>query len=187
MDRPAFVDGRSFAGPDEAIVNVELAALKDIAVGDVVPVAFWSPLVEFGEPDMVQSPEGVEHLTVVGIATLPDEVLPDELYPRFRMIVSPDVADRYDCMPDVPPRDAGFEEVLAVLVPEGCALSYRYYSLEMRDGEAGVAPALEPNPASPCARRSRGQDGSKSSGFQSLGSTSTSQLPELSRMIASMP
>ena len=58
-------------------------------MGDVVPVAFWSPSDEMlAAPDQVVTPIGVERLRVVGVATLPDEVLPDELYPRERMIVS---------------------------------------------------------------------------------------------------
>ena len=143
MDRPAFVDGRSFAGPAEAIVSVELADVMGLDVGDVVPVAFWDVVLEFGDPDVVHSPEGVEHLTVVGIATFPDEVLPDGLYPRYKLIVSPDVAGRYDCLGEAPPRDATFDEMLALALPGGCAASYRYYSLAMAGGPAGVRPALE--------------------------------------------
>ena len=58
-------------------------------IGDVVPLAFWrlgladglSPEAadEFG--DEVISPIGVEHVELVGLITMPDEVLPNELYP----------------------------------------------------------------------------------------------------------
>ncbi|MGH9116509.1 MAG: ABC transporter permease [Acidimicrobiales bacterium] len=142
-DRPALIAGRSFSGSEEAIVSAELADAMDVAVGDVVPVAFWQASVEFADPNVVHSPVGVERLTVVGIATFPDEVLPDELYPRLKLIVSPDVVERYDCLPESPPRDVSFDEALAALLPEGCAVSYRYYSLGMAQGDAGVAPALE--------------------------------------------
>ena len=144
MDRPALAEGRLPSGSREALVGVGTAEAHGIAVGDVVPVAFWSPSDEMlAAPDQVITPLGVERLRVVGIATLPDEVLPDELYPRERMIVSADVAARYDCIVDLPPVDAPFEEALLQLVPPGCGTSYRYYALDLDGGAAAVSRALD--------------------------------------------
>ena len=100
MDRPALRAGRLPTGPREALVSTEVADAEDLEIGDVVPVAFWwaCDLTGLCEYDEVVEPIGVEHLRVVGIGTLADEVLPDGLYPRGRMLVSPDVADRYDCV-----------------------------------------------------------------------------------------
>lgn len=44
MDRPALAEGRFPAGPDEALVSVELADARGVEVGDVVPLSLWSPL-----------------------------------------------------------------------------------------------------------------------------------------------
>ncbi len=145
MDRPALVEGRHPTGDREALASVEMAEAKGIDVGDVLAVSFWTAAGE-GEvvdPGTVVPPIGVEHLRVVGIATLADEVLPDRLYHRERLIVSPDVAARYDCLPRVPARDASLEEAVAALLPSDCATSYRYYSLDLAGGEAGVAVAQE--------------------------------------------
>ena len=79
-------------------MTAETAGGQGIEVGDEVQVVFWWLRDELtAEPDQVVTPAGVERLRVVGIATLPDEALPDELYSRSRMLVSPDVAARYDC------------------------------------------------------------------------------------------
>ena len=103
VDRPALAAGRLPTGPDEVLVDTEAADQRDIKVGDLVPMAFWSAhddiAAQEGDPSVVVAPVGVEQLTVVGIATLPDEVLPDNLYARQRMVVSPDVAARYACSP----------------------------------------------------------------------------------------
>ena len=74
-------------------MSTEVADAEDLDIGDVVPVAFWwaCDLTGLCEYDEVVEPIGVEQLQVVGIGTLADEVLPDGLYPRGRMIVSPDV------------------------------------------------------------------------------------------------
>ncbi len=144
MDRPVIREGRMPTGPDEAVVNVELARAQDIEIGDVVPLSFWNSSDEvLAEADDVVSPAGVERVTVVGIATLPDEVLPDDLYPRQRAIVSPDLAERYDCLPDLPPEDVTQRDVVPTLLPAGCARSYRYYALSMEDGARDVGPALD--------------------------------------------
>ncbi|MGH9245159.1 MAG: ABC transporter permease [Acidimicrobiales bacterium] len=146
MDRPALDEGRMPTGNREALVSLEMARARGIETGDVVPVAFWSradDVREGRDPARVASPVGVEHVTVVGIATLPDEVLPDNLYHRERMIVSPDVADRYDCLPDTPRREVAIDEAFSILAPEGCATLYQYYSLDVVGGDLGVPAALD--------------------------------------------
>ena len=110
MDRPIVQAGRLPTGPSEAALSATAAEAEGLAIGDVVPLAFWrlslddelSPAAaeEFG--DEVISPVGVEHVELVGLITLPDEVLPNELHRRQRVIVSPDIARRYDCLPPPP-------------------------------------------------------------------------------------
>ena len=105
MDRPALAAGRLPTGPAEAVIDVEMAQRRGLHIGDVVPMSFFPAAMQAAIDDG-EAPRstrltatGTERLTVVGIATLPDEVLPDGLYPRERMIVSPDIAARYDCTP----------------------------------------------------------------------------------------
>ena len=140
MDRPSLAEGRHPTGTREALVNVDLARDSGIDVGDVLPVSFGYT----GETMDIPGPSsGEEQLTVVGIAALPGEVLPDPLYPRYHVVVSPDVARRYDCVPEVPEADATLDQVVAIVFPEGCAVSFRYYSLALDDGHQGVAAALD--------------------------------------------
>ena len=75
----------------------------------------------------------VEHLRVVGIGHLSDEVLPDDLYPRQRLVVSADVAARYACSFALRP-DMGRQELGRTLF-HGCSTQYRYYSLELDPGD----------------------------------------------------
>jgi hypothetical protein len=143
MDRPALSEGRMPTAADEALVTVDLADAQGVELGDVLPLTFWNSRDDLlAEPDDVVSPAGVERVRVVGIATLPDEVLPDDLYPRQRVIVSPALSERYDCVAPMPPVDATREEAAAQLSPRGCSTSYRYYSLEVEGGAAGVAATL---------------------------------------------
>jgi putative ABC transport system permease protein len=142
-DRPAIREGRLPRGRNEALVNVELAEDQGIAVGDVVPVSFGRPADQLLlDLETVVAPLGVEHLTVVGVGTFPDEVLPDGVYPRQRIIVSPDIARRYDCLPEVPATDVSFEEAVAALYPADCATSYSYYSLEVDGGARAISSAF---------------------------------------------
>ena len=92
-------------------MNRTAAEQFDVGVGDVLPLAFWAraddlegdagrlSVADEGDDRIVQ-PVGVEHPRVVGVGNLPDEVLPDDLYDRHRLLVSPDIADRYDCLPE---------------------------------------------------------------------------------------
>ena len=151
MDRPVVRSGRMPAARDEAVITPDAARSLGRSIGDSVPLAFWQPglsdesggslALEFANE--VIEPIGVERVEIVGIVTLPGQVLPDELLPRADMIVSPELAADYDCLPATPPRGGTFEEALAILLPADCALTYRYYSLSFTDGSAGVKPALD--------------------------------------------
>lgn len=148
MDRPVVHEGRLPVGQREVVVTRSVARQEGLGVGDVVTLSFWADNVTTGEEipgymDEVIAPLGTEELTVVGVVTPFDEVLPDDLYQRQRVLVSPDVVARYDCLPAVPPTGTTLEVLHEALLPPGCAVRYRYYSLSFADGPAGVAPALD--------------------------------------------
>lgn len=141
-DRPAIHEGRMVSGGAEAFVSVETAEALELEVGDVLPLAFWSadaPPVE--RTSDVVDPVGRTEVEVVGVGVFADEVLADGLYPRQRVLVSPDVGSRFDCTPPHP--DAAdtrsLEQLAAAFFPPGCARSYRQFSLQVDGGEDGVA------------------------------------------------
>jgi hypothetical protein len=151
MDRPVVQSGRLPTGPAEAAISATSAEAQELELGDVIPLAFWRPGLADGLSAEataafaaeVVPPIGVEHVELVGLLTFADEVLPNELHNRHRGIVSPDVAQRYDCLPPPPDPALSLAENIEINLPEGCAVSYRYYSLSFADGAAGVKPALE--------------------------------------------
>ena len=157
MDRPAMHSGRAPTGHDEAIVDLGMANDFHLHIGDVVPLSFVSSVdqvayddAQFSAPPGAETPPmpkptpvGTERVTIVGIAALTDEVLPDGVYPRERMIVSPDVARRYSCSPEPIPAEGTYEQIVAAVFPEGCAINYRYYSLTIDGGDAGVRAAQD--------------------------------------------
>ncbi len=126
----------------EAFLNLDAAAELGIGVGDDLPLAFWRsvPTGAF-DPNEVVHPIGRTRVRVVGIGVLADEVLPDELYPRQRILVTPEVAAPFYCTPEHPSTDDGLsmEELVDQLLPAGCSHQYRYFSLRVDEGEAGVA------------------------------------------------
>ena len=72
--------------------HAELERILDrpLAVGDHIDVGFfWGGLLD-GEvdPNTVVEPLGVESLRISGFGLLPNEVLPEELFPRQQIIVS---------------------------------------------------------------------------------------------------
>ncbi len=139
MDRPALLSGRPPTGTSEALVDTEYARARDIYLGDVLPVAFYNQRDVLGEVATIPPPIRVERVRVVGIGTLPDEVLPDGLYPRQRVIVSADIARRYTCGPTaLPPAGTSPEEIVRTLLPDGCAQSFLYYSLDIGGNDADV-------------------------------------------------
>ena len=88
-------------------------------------------------------PFAVERMKVVGIGTLADEVLPDGVYFRYRVLVSRNVAAHYDCLPDAPGPNATMQEAVALLAPADCGTSYKFYALKIRGREHGVSVALD--------------------------------------------
>ena len=56
---------------------------RPLHVGDRIPTGFFSSKYAAVEltPDVVATPIGVEHLRISGFGRMPDEVLPDGLYP----------------------------------------------------------------------------------------------------------
>jgi hypothetical protein len=119
MDRPVVQAGRLPTGPSEMALSATAAEGEGLAIGDVVPLAFWrvgaddgmSPEAAEEKGAEVVEPVGVEQAELVGLITMPDEVLANELYPRERAIVSADIARRYDCLP--PPPDPSLSQASA--------------------------------------------------------------------------
>jgi len=151
MDRPVVRSGRMPAARNEAVVSVDMARSQGLGIGDRVPLSFWQPGLPDAQvgtafdaaADELIEPIGVETVEIVGTVILPGQALPDELLPRADMILSPELADRYDCLPPMPSPGSTFVEAIATLIPADCALAYRYYSLSFGSGTAGVKPALE--------------------------------------------
>ena len=140
VDRPVATSGRFATGEREVFVNddfhneLETLVGHPLRVGDELVVSFWwgAAADEDYEPGEIVDPIGVETLRIAGFGRLPDEFLPDELYPRKRLIVSADVAARYDCVGDLRP-DMTMDEALLAVIPRDCARDYRYYSLQLDD------------------------------------------------------
>ncbi|MCU1457922.1 MAG: hypothetical protein JWL73_2014 [Actinomycetia bacterium] len=140
-DRPIVTDGRFATGTREVFVTddyrpvLETSLGHRVSVGDTVPMRFyWGPLGSAGFPlDPYPKPIGTEHLRIAGFGRLSDEVLPDELYPRQRMIVSADVTRKYSCLADVRP-DMTVSEAMDTLYPRACSTTYKFYSLQLRPG-----------------------------------------------------
>ncbi|MCU1358735.1 MAG: hypothetical protein JWN99_24, partial [Ilumatobacteraceae bacterium] len=144
-DRPAISEGRLPSGKHEVFIGQDARDAVDAAVGhavhlgDTISMAFWwgglSAQDAAPAPDQVVQPIGVEQLHVVGFGHLSDEVLPDELYSRDRLIVSSDVAARYGCAFDIRSDATGDDATFAGMVPADCATQFIYYSLHL--GGAG--------------------------------------------------
>lgn len=144
QDRPVVHQGRMTRDGAEAFVNVEMAEARGFRVGDTVPLAFWATSYASpggtGPADLVE-PFGRAEARIVGIGVFQDEVLIDDLYPRQRMLITPDVGSRFDCTPAHPAPDdtASVDELAARLAPSDCAASYEYFSLRVDGGDRGVA------------------------------------------------
>jgi hypothetical protein len=143
MDRPAVAQGRLPTGRSEAFVSRDLARRHHLEIGDVLPLSFYNPRDEL-EPEPPEQPTSVgsEQVRIVGVGTFADQVLPDNLFPNERVIVSQDIARKYDCAAQpMPPAGTTAAAMLQTLLPDGCARSYQYYSLAVDGGDAGVAKA----------------------------------------------
>ena len=145
VDRPAITEGRPPAGDHELFVSTDyredLERLLDrpLDVGDQVDVGFfWSATLDGAvEPDELITPIGVETLTVSGFGVLPNEVLPEALYPRQQVVVSADVAQKYHCLEGVGDATTA-EEAFANAYPMDCAAQYDYYALSVPGGAEDV-------------------------------------------------
>ena len=143
MDRPAISAGRL---PTGAVGGVRRASRWRRPPGCTsvtqLPLAFGNAR---DDVDVLSTGTitlaGTATVRIVGIGTMPDEVLPDGLYPRGRILVSPDVIRRFSCPLVEVPAGASVEQIVDAVLPKGCARSFLYYSLQLRDGAAGVAAA----------------------------------------------
>ena len=82
-------------------------------------------------------PLAVERVRVVGFGYLADEVLPTELFPRERALVSPDLARRFACTFEDLDRSSRWCRCSASAT--GCSTQYRYFSLDIADDPASAA------------------------------------------------
>jgi hypothetical protein len=148
VDRPQMSSGRPPTGDHEIFISdqvrpmLEASLGRKLALGDSVDVAFWWSFAEdpSQDPTKVITPIGVEPLRISGFGQLPDEVLPDELYPRQHVVVSADVARKYNCLADYR-GDMTDDEAFAAALPQSCSTSYWYYSLTL-DGSPGVVDSI---------------------------------------------
>lgn len=148
VDRPAVTSGRLPEGDHEVFVNdaertvLEATAGHAVSVGDTIDLSFWWSGIELfvDDPSTIVSPIGVESVRISGFGQLPDEVLPDELYPRLRLIVSADIARKYSCNADYR-ADMTDDEAIAVSFPMNCSRQYWFYTFQL-DGEPGRAASI---------------------------------------------
>jgi hypothetical protein len=147
LDRLAYRSGRAPTGTNEAVLSVEAAELTGLGIGDRIPLSFASIGDDVREIYLGEARSvgiiGVEYAAIVGIGTFPDEVLPDGLYERGRVVVSGDIARRYACTPDEPPPGASTEDVVNELAPAQCSTSYRYWSLAVAGGDGEIQATLD--------------------------------------------
>ena len=144
MDRPAISAGRLPTGASEAFVSASVAKAGGLHLGDPLELTFGNAR---DDVDVLSDGNitlaGSATVRVVGIGTLPDEVLPDGLFPRARILVSPDVVRRFTCpLVDVP-AGAALQQIVDLVLPKGCARSFQFYSLRLRDGSAEVVGCTE--------------------------------------------
>ena len=142
QDRPVVHRGRMIAGDGEAFLSVAAAEALGVDVGDQVPIAFWqvTPSGPAADPEALIEPIGRTTARVVGVGVFADEVLPDELYPRRRIVLSPDLSAPYDCARPHPPADDSLtiEQLAPSFFQEGCARDPGFVSLRVAGGERGV-------------------------------------------------
>lgn len=140
-DRPVVHRGRMIRDRGaEAFLSLDTARALRADVGDAIPVAFWQATPSEADLSEVVSPIGRATVKVVGVGVFSDEVLPDDLYPRQRLVLSPDVTAPFDCTAPHPPPDdtLTLEQLAAASFPEGCSRDPAFYSLKVEGGDAGV-------------------------------------------------
>ena len=142
-DQPVVESGRMVRSGREAFVNSEAAERLGIEVGDELTVDFAGINPEDPTSSDPGPILGQSVVRVVGRGTFADEVRRDEAFPAMRMLLTPAAAAAFDCLQEVPdPTDARSSlELLSVLVPSDCAMTYRYYALDVEGGPR-AAPAI---------------------------------------------
>jgi hypothetical protein len=139
-DRPVVTRGRMIQSGAEAFVSESASRQLGLGVGDQLSVTFWPSMPSDAPSDVVVQPIATQHVHIVGVGVFADEVLPDELYPRRRVLISPDVARPYICLATQPERtdQRSIEELVDLFFPPGCASDARFFSIKVRGGDAGV-------------------------------------------------
>ena len=132
---------RSSSAPTTA-PELERLLDRQLEVGDTVDIGFfWSGALRPGGRSRraSSSRSGSSTLRISGFGVLPNEVLPEELFPRQQLIVSPDVTRRYYCLRRHRRADRPTRTAFAELHPRRTARrTYDYYSLSVPGGAAGV-------------------------------------------------
>ncbi|HWC12919.1 MAG TPA: FtsX-like permease family protein [Acidimicrobiales bacterium] len=141
-DRPVVHRGRMIRGNGEAFLSLDAVEALEFDVGDEMPVAFWTATPNEDELDPAEVVEsiGSTRVRVVGVGVFSDEVLPDELYPRRRVLLSPDVVAPFDCTPPHPPPDDALtlEQLTPAFFPQDCSRDPAFFSLKVSGGDRGV-------------------------------------------------
>ena len=144
QDRPVVQEGRMLRDGAEVFLNRHAADELGLEVGAEITLAFFrssfnTPGVSPARDDVV-APIGRSTARVVGIGTLAGDVLHDELYPQSIMLITPKVGEQFTCTfnPVAANREMTIEEQLLAVFPADCALSYRYFSLQVAGGDSAV-------------------------------------------------
>ena len=139
-DRPVVTHGRMIRSGAEAFLSESASRHLGLGVGDQLSVTFWPSMPSDAPTDVVVQPIATQQVRIVGVGVFADEVLRDELYPRRRVLISPDVAGPYICLPKQPERtdQRPIEELVDLFFPPGCSSDARLFSIKVRGGDAGV-------------------------------------------------
>lgn len=142
-DRPVIEEGRMIRSGPEAFIDTEASERLGLDVGDEVTVDFAGV-----NPDDPTSTDpgpilGQAEVRIVGLGTFADQIRRDAAFPAMRMLLTPEAGAAFDCLQGVPEPDDPRTtlELLVALVPPDCAMSYRYYALDV-DGGPRAAPAV---------------------------------------------
>jgi FtsX-like permease family len=144
VDRPKIVEGRMIAAKDEIFINRAAAAAYGLHVGEQLTVTFIPAQPTDVPPDPNLPPLGSEKVTVVGIGVFADEVLPDDLYPKLRIIFSPEISAQYSCITKQPGPDdqRSLDELRALFFPTNCSSDATLLAVRVAGGDAGVQAVL---------------------------------------------
>lgn len=142
-DRPAVEEGRMIRSGQEAFIDTEASERLGLEVGDEVTVDFAGLNVD--DPTSVDPGPivGQAEVRIVGVGTFADQVRRDAAYPSMRMLLAPEAAAAFDCLQGVPEPDdpRSSLELLVALLPSDCAMTYRYFALDVEGGPQ-AAPAV---------------------------------------------